>query len=101
MIQKAPGHTVRSCSQYSFEWRQIVSFLPPFHLRWRGAEFHFITCAHCNFFLCDAENYRLSVQLMCLDDRADWMVIFWWGKVRFDIVGHSTGLTIHSSHSSE
>lgn len=38
---------------------------------------NFITCAHCDFFLCDAENYRLSVEVMYLDDRADWMVLSW------------------------
>ena len=37
MIQKAPGHTVCSCSQYSFKWRQILFlfffFLPFIQVR--------------------------------------------------------------------
>lgn len=85
MIQKPSGHTACSCLQYSFEWRQIVSFLPPSIQAREAQKFHFITRAHCDFFLCDAENYRPSVQLMCFRMvQTGWFFQFGLGVMDFD-----------------
>lgn len=56
--------------------------------------FHYLCTLHnVIFFLCDIENcicVLSVVQLMCLNDKADWIVISWESVVvLFDIVGLS------------
>lgn len=98
MIHEATGHIVCSCSQYSFERRKIVSFLPPFHSRLRGTKilFHYLCTLHnvISFFVMLkiagywwSTNSLQFLKLMCLNERADWMFIFQESIiVLFDIV---------------